>query len=322
MPSRAAPTSAMPSFDADVEFVLLAEAGVLERQALLACESLRTFGGALRSSAITVVSPRPAQRPSRESIAGLERMQVQYVPADIGNPTPQLGESYKAFAVAHIESRPGPRTLIQVDSDTVFVAEPAALARNVSATARPVDAAGLCTTGPGHPLDPYWRALCERFGVDYDRLPFVQTTLGGQRVKANYNGGLVAAAREHGAFQHAAELYRAIAAEGLTPPGRENLTIKTGAGAVGDGAGRYFGLSQIVFSLACAILPLDVAILPPSYNFPVHLLGNYSGPVPTPLVHLHYHWMGELPLDGSPLSSERLGLPADTRAWLRERLPL
>ena len=38
-----------------VEFVLIAEAGILEAQALLLCESIRRFSGRYARSAVTVV---------------------------------------------------------------------------------------------------------------------------------------------------------------------------------------------------------------------------------------------------------------------------
>lgn len=44
--------------DQSVEFALVAESGVLERQAIILCESIRKFAGKYADSPITVISPR------------------------------------------------------------------------------------------------------------------------------------------------------------------------------------------------------------------------------------------------------------------------
>jgi hypothetical protein len=61
-----------PARGADVEFCVLAEAGVLEAQAPLLCSSIRRFAGAYSSAAIVVVSPRPDRRPCRTTLRDLD----------------------------------------------------------------------------------------------------------------------------------------------------------------------------------------------------------------------------------------------------------
>src|SRR5580704_4437151 len=130
-----------------IEFVLNAEAGVLEKQAILLCESIRRFGGVLASSAITVVSPRKSRRPSRDTLRELDRLQVEYLALNIDSACSDYGPSFKLHAVAHVASRSGPPIVVQIDSDTLFVAEPILLLTAGSASARPVDVKGMCTTG-------------------------------------------------------------------------------------------------------------------------------------------------------------------------------
>src|ERR1700674_2817111 len=78
------------------------------------------------------------------------------------------------------------------------VAEPILLLNDGSAAARPVDVKGMCTTGPEDEFDGYWRALCALVGVDYERVPVIQTTVDRLEVRASYNGGLLAARRASG----------------------------------------------------------------------------------------------------------------------------
>ena len=306
-----------------VEFVLLVEQGLLEEQGLLACESLRAFGGVLASSPVSVVSPRASRRPSREGLARFEAMGAEYLPLDIDNPTPEAGESYKPLALAIMEGRAGPETLIQLDSDTLFVAEPRHLMVEGQAAARPVDAPNLCTSGPASPLDPYWQDLCRLTGVVYDHLPVVETTVGDVPVKANYNGGLIAAKRGLGLFKLTADIYRTIVDADLRLPGGEGRRIMTGAGMVTGAAARYFGLSQIAFALACGKTGAVVDLLPPGYNFPVNMLHAYAKAVPSPLVHIHYHALASTSASAEEwLLGDRLALPDDVKAWLASRLPL
>jgi hypothetical protein len=307
-----------------IEFVLNAEAGPLERQALLLCESIRQFGGVLSSSAITVVSPRGSRRPSDATLAKLDRLGAEYLALEIDSACPDYGPSFKVHAVAHVARRTGPSIVVQIDSDTVFVAEPPTLLlKHESAAARPVDLKGMCTTGARDGFDGYWRTLCALVGVDYERLPVIQTTVDRVKVRASYNGGLVVARRASGIFERTEEIFLRLVAAGLRPPHGKGFTVKSGAGIVGEAGSAYWGTSQAAFSLATIAGGHTVELLPDTYNFPLHCLDDMTMPVPTPLVHIHYHWLASGGKgDANALLDARLGLPAQTREWLRSRLPL
>jgi hypothetical protein len=306
----------------EVEFFLIAEAGLLEQQAALLCESIRLFGGSLAGSKITVVSPRGTRRPSPTTLRGLDKLDVEYLPIEIDSRCPEYGTSFRVHAAAHIERRSGPAIVVQLDSDTLFVREPILLAKDRPAAARPVDTKGMCTTGPGDEFDPYWRDLCSVAGVDYERIPVLDTTIERLAVKASYNGGLVAARRADALFQHTEEIFDRLVAADLRPWRDRGHLVKSGAGMVSETGSAYWGTSQAALSLAAVNNGQAVDLLPSSYNYPLHLMDRASV-IDLPPVHIHYHWLASDP-DFSPTAmlDPRLGLPRPVRAWLLSRLPL
>jgi hypothetical protein len=310
-----------PIVDSSVEFVLVAEAGILEAQALLLCETIRCFAGAYARSPITVVSPRRARRPSASTLRKLDQLQAEYLPIEIESCCPSYGTSYRVHAVTHVERRPGPPVIVQLDSDTIFVAEPDFSLDECDAAARPVDVKGMCTTGPQDPFDNYWRRFCALVNVDYERLPLIQTTVDRQRVQASYNGGLLVARRSSGIFERTDSFLRQSIAVGLKPWLGESPTFSTGTGTLRGAATAYWGTSQAAFSLAAVAGKHSVRLLPETHNVPLHVLDRMASPIPAPVVHLHYHGVFS-PDSYNPTATERLRLPAETEEWLKARLPL
>ena len=318
------PAKPLPDSPAEnVEFVLIAEAGVLEAQALLLCESVRAFAGAYARCPITVVSPRSERRPSASTVEKLERMGVDYLPLEIESSAPQYSTSWRIHALAHVERRPGPPVIVQLDSDAIFIDEPDLSLEDCDAAARPVDSKGMCTTGPGDPFDPYWRALCRLAGVDYDHVPFVVTTDGAAVVKASYNGGLIAARRACGLFQRTEDVFRQLVAAELKPWRDQEPTYLTGTGLKSGEATAYWGTSQAAFSLAAVAGNHAVRCLADTHNFPLHNLTRPRPVDPSRLVHIHYHGLFTAgSTEANPIFDGRLDLPAGIPEWLQARLAL
>jgi hypothetical protein len=305
-----------------VEFVLIAEAGILEAQAVLLCASIRSFGGALSRSRITVVSPRADRRPSRATVVKLERLQVEYLAVEIDSCCPDYGTSYRVHVAALIERRAGPPVIVQLDSDTVFLAEPDPLLFECEAAARPVDVKGMCTTGSGDQFDLYWRKLCALADVDYEQLPVIRTTVDGVNVRASYNGGFLVAQRALGVFARTEEIFRRLVAGGLHPWTADGPLMRTGTGLLRGQATAYWGTSQAAFSLATVAGHHHVQLLPATYNFPLHSLNQMTDSIPQPLVHLHYHWLFAAADAADLVGDARLALSAAAAEWLRGKLPL
>ncbi|TGQ66724.1 hypothetical protein EN829_018920 [Mesorhizobium sp. M00.F.Ca.ET.186.01.1.1] len=306
-----------------VEFVLIAEAGILEAQALLLCESIRCFAGSYSKSAITAVSPRSDRRPSPSTLSRLKQLGVEYLPIEIDSCCPQYGPSYRVHSLAHVERRAGPPVIIQLDSDAIFVAEPDFSLGTNSAAARPVDVKGMCTTGAGDPFDAYWRELCALAGVDYEHLPVVRTSVDNLAVRASYNAGLIAARRACGLFQRTEDILKKLVAADMKPWAGAEPAYSTGTGVLQGDATAFWGTSQAAFSLAAVAGNHSVRLLPATHNFPLHGFNPATAPNPAQLVHIHYHGLFN---DGSaaanPLLDGSLALPAGIPEWLEARLPL
>jgi hypothetical protein len=306
-----------------VEFVLIAEAGILEAQALLLCESIRCFSGAYSRSSITVISPRRARRPSFSTLRKLDQLQAEYLPIEIDSCCPEYGPSYRVHSAAHVARRSGPPIIVQLDSDTIFISEPDFSLTESDAAARPVDVKGMCTTGSGDPFDAYWTKLCALVGINYEQVPIVETTVGCQAVRASYNGGLVAVQRACGILERTEDIFVRLVAAGLKPWAAGGPTIRTGTGVLSGAATAYWGTSQAAFSMAAVAGNHSVRLLPGTHNFPLHCLDQMTTSVPARLVHLHYHWLFSAEAgDANPILDRKVDLPAGTIEWLKARLPL
>jgi hypothetical protein len=309
---------------AALEFVLVAEAGILETQAVLLCKSIRRFAGAVARAPITVVSPRHARRPAPATLRRLERLDVDYLPVELDSPCAEYGPSFKVLAMAHAARRPGPPIVVQLDSDTLFLGEPDFSLEPGTVAARPVDVKGISSAGADDPFDAYWRALCRLCEVDYRGLPTVDTTVDRRTVRANYNGGLAAAERRSGVFERTSAYFHRLVAAKMSPyAGMDRPTgAPIGSGWISAEGMEYWGTSQAALSLAIAAENQTVRVLDKTYNYPLHLIGQLPPPAETP-IHVHYHALftaGEAA--SNPLLDGRVPLPPDTAEWLRGRLPL
>jgi hypothetical protein len=310
-----------PLADGDVEFVLVAEAGVLEAQALLLCESIRRFGGRFSSSPITVISPRPARRPASSSVRAYGRLHADYLPIDVDSCCPQYGTSYRVHAAAHAERRIGPAVIVQLDSDTLFLGEPEFALGCYAAAARPVDVKGMCTAGPDDPCDGFWRELCRLAEVAYEEIPQIETSIDRIVIRASYNGGLLVARRECGLFQATENLLKKLVAARLSPWGDNPPTLRTGTGLLGGEGTAYWGTSQAAFSIAAVSGGHAIRILPDPYNIPLHLADRWPLGYPAGVIHVHYHDLfSEQSIHSNPLLNGRLRIADDALAWLKSHV--
>jgi hypothetical protein len=313
------PAAATP----EVEFALIAETGPLEAQALLLVESLRRYGGRHARAKVTVVSPRPARRPSVQTVRALRRLDAEYLPLEIDGPCPDYPTSWRVHSLATLERRPGPAVLVQLDSDAVFLGDVGPLCADAPASARPVDVKGMGSTGPGDDYEAYWVALCELAGVDVDALPFVRATVDGARVRATHNGGFVAARRGCGLFALAEELFRRSVDAGLRPHAGRGLNVKAGVGDVGPTGSEWWGSAQAVVAVAAAALGFAIGPLDAGVNVPMHSWDPLE-PKPVPVLHAHYHWLlsDPVPAPNPMLDGRATFATPDARSWLAARVPL
>ena len=306
------------------EIVFIAEAGALEQQGLLLCESIRQFGGIYSSSSIKILQPRSERRIGDGARARFAAMDAEIVEMAIVSPRPEYGPTYRIFACAEYERISRADVLIFLDSDTLLLAEPDFELANHDAALRPVDVKGMCTTGAGDSFDPYWRDLCRVCGVDYDSLPEVTTTVDRVRVKASYNGGLTVVKRLNGLFGKTAGFFQKSLDAGLVPWPNRNATFAAGHGMVSAEGGNFWGSSQAALSLAISALGLSVRILPASQNFPLPSYDAWSSEIDAGafpiLAHVHYHHLLSADPRHNPILAGKPGFPAGSARWLRGRM--
>ncbi|MBL8545535.1 MAG: hypothetical protein JNL81_03680 [Hyphomonadaceae bacterium] len=303
-----------------VTFALIAEAGPLESQAVLLVRSIRRFAGAYAAAPVIVVSPRADRRPSKAALRAFADENAIYLEMNISSAVPEYGTSYRVHAASRVEAMT-PDVLVFLDSDILFARQPdLTLEDGMSAAARPVDARGMCTTGPGDPNDGYWRALCALCDVDYDAIPFLTTTVDGARIKASYNGGFFVVRTSEGILQRTEDFFRR-SVEAQLMPWRAGKQAHSGHGLVTGRGARFWGSSQACFSLAAWGAGKRVQELPPCHNFPINNPGYVTARgMLEPIKALHYHSL--FGPGGQRDLCRRLNLPADCLGWLEAQLPL
>jgi hypothetical protein len=307
----------------DLEFVAIAESGILESQALLLCQSIRLFSGSFSKCRISVISPRSDRRPSRRFLKTIEKLAVRYVPMETDSPCPEYGPSMRVFALAQFEKQAQAESMVFLDSDTIFIREPRLELGMASAGVRPVDVKGMCTCGPEDPKDAYWRQLCRICEVDYARVPYVTTTVDLCRVKASYNGGLQVVRKTAGIWQRTADFFLRSVRADLRPWKGSGLDVRSGSGQVGIAGSEFWGSSQACLSLAFWSADIAIMTLEPTLNFPLHLLESMPKDQRETsldkLSHLHYHHLLSSPVENGPIFGGRIPLP-EAVAHLLERI--
>lgn len=297
---------------------------MLEEQALTLFESIRLWSGAYSRSALYALSPRAGHAISARARRRLSALGVQYDATVLNTDCAEYGSANRVAAAAHVEARTAHDVLVVLDSDTLFLAEPAAFALGdgVEVAVRPVDVKGQSTAGPQDASDGYWRALCEIGGVAYDELPWSQASVDGARIRANYNGGLVVVRGGRGILQEWARVFFESARRGLRP--REQADrFRSGVRWIEPEVGRWWGSNQA--ALAVAVARRAVVELPATYNFPLHLWRELGEARLEPLsraVHVHYHWMFDADAIGeNPLLRMPGALTGEQRLWLGRKTP-
>jgi glycosyltransferase involved in cell wall biosynthesis len=302
-----------------VEFCLLAERGALELQAVLLCESIRKFCGRYASAPVTVISPRADRRPSRRTQRRFAELGARYIELSLDSPTPEYGPSFRVLALSWRARRLGPSVLVQLDSDTIFLDEPDLDLGDYRAAARPVDMIGMCSTGPNDPREALWETMCRANDVSLNAMPSVRTTVEGRTVRASYNGGLIVARRD--AYVEFEQCFHKIVAADVRPYRGAAMEMRTGAAIVSPKGFEMWGTSQAAISIALTKTQSAVRILDSSHNIPLHMFDSLD-PLPSRIVHLHYHWIFADDSQPNPALDGRLPLTSCQRDWLRQRLPL
>ncbi len=312
-----------PLGEDEVSFLICVEANRLEPQALLLCESLRTFGGRYRNAPILAVSPRPSLALAPEARARLEALGVTYAVENLNRTGSSYGTINRIVAGAWAEKVSSSPYLIVLDTDMVWTGEP--VFARTDAGARPVDLKGSASAGADDPLDAYWARMASFGGIDLARLPRLAATIDQASIRASYNGGFLVVRRDLGILARTKEIFLVSQAENLRPWAGAGLDILASTGFVGSEASEWWGSSQAALSVAIWGKTSNVQIYDERYNIPLHLLVGPGRSWPlrdgqSPLL-LHYHYLTE-PQYQTQFREvlERTGCSPGVRSWIEDRL--
>lgn len=308
-------------------FILSVEQGPLEAQAVLLVESLRRFGGAYANCPVYAISPRPARQIGAACAAALTALGAQTITLDLFPLNEAYGPIGRMAACAWAEQNLTSEVIVGLDDDLFFARPPDFDLTGCDFFARPVDTKGICTTGPNDPADAYWHQIAQLAGVHYDEIPTVETTVHQIRVKASYNGGMIAVRRALGLFQKTQEIFHLMRQTDLLPRQPDHEEVFASTGFVGMDATRWWGSSQSAFSVAVAQQKAVRRIAPATYNVPAHLLKFvvwHGGTITlNDAVLVHYHWLLDAAhVDKNPFVKKNSPLPPAVIDWLKSRIPL
>jgi hypothetical protein len=292
-------------------FLLCVERGPLESQTLLCVESLREWGGELANAPVYTFAPRPGREPADATLERLGELGAMHVREPLNAAHPELPHCNKVYASAWAERELDDEILVFVDSDTVFLDEPALLASgDWVAAARPVGQTNAGSTGEGHRNESAWQALYEELGVE--ARPFLESNVEGERIRAYFNAGLVGVRRDSGLLGGwRAALDRLMASDFIERQGgRKQLRNQ---------------LDQLALAGVLADRFEEMQILPVTYNYPLPKRILQPPEMQAldldDLVHLHGHRWLHL-----PGFLREVHPPLDEGSaryrWLDERLPL
>lgn len=306
--------------DSSVTFVLCIENNAICAQALLLCESIRQFGGRQRDARIVAVSPRPGLGVGQATQRQLDSLGVEYIERPLNLVCPEYGTANRVFAAAWVEQRATSEWIVVLDSDTLLLGE-LELPTHADAAVRPVDMKGSATSGPSDPFDDYWHQLAALRGASLDCLPYLETLIDRQRIRASYNGGLVVVRRSLGLLRAWADLFARSVHAGLKPWRDGKLNVHASTGFVGSAASQYWGSNQAALALALWTTTRRIHLYPENYNIPLHFF-----PLPRsdrPPVLVHYHWLFTPPhFAGTLRSLRQIGVTPEFLDWLDARLPI
>jgi hypothetical protein len=321
-------TSSSIAESPDVAFVACIESGVLEAQTLLLFDSIRRYAGRFRDCSLYALSPRVGRSISKETRRKLDELEAAYIEKVLNTECHEYGSANRVAAASYIEETSAHDLLVILDSDTLFLREPSelGLATGTDVAVRPVDVKGMSTSGLSDSRDRYWQDLCRCCGINYEDIPWGESFVDQQRIKANYNGGLVVVRRELGILRRWAEFFFRSIRNGLTPHTNAG-SFRTGSGWIQPAASNLWGSNQAALSLAIWSLTQRVTELPPTYNYPLHLYNRIDAALTrrvfSQLVHVHYHWLfAPDALPANPLFLTMGPLTASHKDWLRSATPI
>lgn len=273
----------------DVAVLCCTEAGALERQSLLLCETIRLRAGRYASVPIYSFQPRPGPALAPRTRRRFAELGVIHIEAPFNCCLPNFGMANKPHVAAWAEAFLPHGTLVILDSDSLVLAEPEEFAltpdERVAVTPEPFKVAGTSDDDENAAM---WDAYESHLGIDRPRR-YVTTLIDRERIRGYYNSGLVVVRRELGLMRLWHDVMESIATSGHVPP--DSRAVFT---------------EQIALTLALAKLGMEPRVLPTSYNYQIawhdQLPDDVRARSLDDVVVAHYHRRLDEPTTRNPLT--------------------
>ncbi len=290
-----------------LRFVFCVEAGRLEGESILLCESIRRFGGRYADSPIVAYRPRAGAPLADDTVARFGAIGVDLVQEPLNVEHDAYALANKVHSLVHAEREWPEDVLVLSDSDSVVLAEPARfdLEDGIDAAVTPVGRISDGSTGQGHKNEPYWQRLYELTGTE--ERPFTKTAIKRVRIRAYWNTGLVCMRRESRLADDWLEMLKVL----IDTPHLPKRGINHA--------------EQLSLAAVLSRRPDRVLNLPSSYNYRITRRADMRDEDArldlTDLVHIHYMRSFHVPGFLETLQPQ-LDRDSEQFRWLSERLPL
>lgn len=192
------------SVQGNLIFATAPASGSDERELVLLARSIRKFGGRLAGRPIWIMGLTDHAL-SAAALAELEKVEVRLAPIPVPHEArdfPFAAKVYAAGAAEALAQAEGADLLVWMDPDTLILREPGEfiLEDDQQLGCRPVQLT-LISSIAEQPPDDFWTAIYRECGVRPESAFVVETTVDRQRIRANFNAGLLVVQPQLGLLQ-------------------------------------------------------------------------------------------------------------------------
>jgi hypothetical protein len=294
----------MPLSESKISIIICTEKGALEGMSKLLVSSLRKYGGILKDVPICSYQPRKDFPVSKETIKFFEKNNVHFIDLDLNKQFKTFGFANKPIVCSHAENNLKSEILVFLDSDILFLNEPADFLLNSEhdIILKPVGNKNIGAENEADPNYTYWQKIYEYLNVE--NINYVNSFVDNKRMLAYWNSGHIVTKREKGVFNAWEQNFINTINEQIFAP-------------------NFYFTEQFVLSATVSAMNLRVKEFQKQYNYPVRLLekkfiSHKNHLDIKELISIHYHSLfTNTIISNIVLKSLKNG---EKGMWLREQL--
>lgn len=166
------------------------EAGALEAEVLLLAESLRAFGGEWANVDFIAAKPRFGPSISAHTRSEMKRLRIEFVEGRFNKDYAWWNNANKSSVMAFLETRVGTPNITWMDGDMAILKPLDDLAPAEGTQFRSRSGEGYLGSDGSDSNAPYWRALCDMLGIDFDAFPEIVSWPEQRPIRAYWQTGV------------------------------------------------------------------------------------------------------------------------------------